>query len=674
MIKKVKKRDGRIVDFDRAKIEQAIMRAAAAVGSQIENAQQVRDAVVQNLDNSFKNSIPTVEDVQDAVEQILIQYGRSNMAKAFILYRRKRQELREAKSALGVNDDMKLSFRALHILATHRLLQRKSDSTLETPREMFLRVARALAKAEKKYNENSEKAEAEFARLFFNLELLPSTAMLRHAGRGQNHLADAFVLPIDDDIVSLFDTLKQAALLHKNRQRGFGIGLSFSPLRPKGAKVGQGGFGESAAGPVSFLQMYDRALHQINPYGTNGAFLSVHHPDIIDFITAKENVQLHNFGLSVVFTREFMRAVKEDGMYKLIDPHTKGIVAKLRARSVIDMITTIAWRTGDPAIVFLDNLNNETPFENHFLNATSPTGEQPLFPHEGCFSASINVEKHIKNKQIDWEKLQSTVAYAVRLLDNAIDISVYPTAAMRHAIEYTRRIGIGVMGWADALIACEIPYNSPEALAAGEKFMAFISKEAKTASMNLAKKRGTFGGFSESKSKEKVRNISRTTIVHSGIISAIAGCSQGIEPHYAIGYLKKTPNAETFEVLPAFEEVAQREGFFTTELVKKSALAGSLRGVKEVPQKWRRLFVTAHDCSIQNHLAMQIAFQKYTDNGVSKTINLPPSSTINEIEEIIMRAYDAGCKSIHVYREGSTQQLMYAQKKQRRKKVKLEVS
>ncbi|HLC19764.1 MAG TPA: adenosylcobalamin-dependent ribonucleoside-diphosphate reductase [Candidatus Nanoarchaeia archaeon] len=666
MIKKVKKRDGRVVDFDRTKIEQAIMRAAAAVGNPIENAQQVRDTVIQKLDKSFKNSIPTVEDVQDAVEHVLIETGHSEMAKGFILYRKKRQELREAKSALGVNDDMKLSFRALHILATHRLLQRKSEDTLETPKEMFLRVAHALAKAEKKYNENAEKTEAEFALLFFNLELVPSTAILRHAGRGQNHLADAFVLPIDDDIVSLFDTLKQAALLHKNRQRGFGIGISFSPLRPKGAKVGQGGFGESAAGPVSFLQMYDRALHQINPYGTNGAFLSVHHPDIIDFITAKENVQLHNFGLSVVFTREFMRAVKEDGMYKLIDPHSKGIVAKLRARSVIDMITTIAWRTGDPAIVFLDNLNNGSPFSD--IDATSPTGEQPLFPHEGCFSASINIEKHIKNKQIDWEKLQLTVASAVRLLDNAIDISVYPTAAMRHAIEYTRRIGIGMMGWADALIACEIPYNSPEALATGEKLMAFISKEAKNASMNLAKKRGTFGGFSESKNKEKVRNISRTTIVNSGITSVIAGCSQGIEPHYAIGYLKKTPSAEMFEVLPAFEEVAQREGFFTTELVKKSALAGSLRGVKEVPQKWRRLFVTAHDCSIQDHLAMQIAFQKYTDNGVSKTINLPPSSTINEIEEIIMRAYDAGCKSIHVYREGSTQQLMYAQKKQRRKK------
>lgn len=672
MIKKIKKRDGLIVDFNSAKIEQAIMRAAAAVGNQIENAQQFRDIVVQKLEQSFKSTIPSVEDVQDIVEQVLIENGRSEMAKAFILYRKKRQELREAKSALGVVDDMKLSFRALHILATHRLLQPKSDGTVETPREMFLRTAHALAKAEKKYDDNAEKAEAAFARLFLNLELLPSTAILRHAGRGQNHLAEAFVLPVEDDIVSLFDTLKQAALLHKNRQRGFGVGISFSPLRPKGAKVGLAGFGESAAGPVSFLQMYDRALHQINPYGTNGAFLSVHHPDIIEFITAKENVQLHNFGLSVVFSREFMRAVKDDGMYKLIDPHTKGVVAKLRARSVIDMITTIAWRTGDPAIVFLDNLNNSNPFDNFFLDATTPTGEQPLFPHEGCFTASINIGKHIKSKQIDWEKLQTTIAAAVHLLDNAIDISVYPTAAMRHAIEHTRRIGIGVMGWADALIACEMPYSSHEALALGEKVMAFISKEAKAASSMLARKRGPFGGFAESKNKEKVRNISRTTIMHSGITSVIAGCSQGIEPHYAIGYLKRTPNAETFEVLPAFEEAAQREGFFTTELVKKIALAGSVRGMKEVPQKWKRLFVTAQDCSIYEHLAMQIAFQKYTDNGVSKTINLPPTSTINEIEELMMRAYDAGCKSIHVYREGSTQQLMYAKEK-RRKKVKMEV-
>ena len=685
MIKKIRKRDGRIVDFNSNKIEQVITKAAQAVDQQV-NAPELRDGVIKNLERMFKNDIPSVEDVQDMIERLLIERSQSQIAKAFILYRKKRQELREAKSALGVADDMKLSFRALQVLSSHRLLQQKDDSSFETPREMFVRVARALSKADKKYGDSPDKAEEKFTQLFFNLELVPSTSILRHAGRGQHHLCEAFVLPLEDDIVSLFDTLKQAALLHKSRQRGFGLGISFSPLRSKGNKVGQGGFGETAAGPVSFLQMYDRALHQINPYGTNNAFLSVHHPDIIDFITAKENVQLHNFGLSVVLTREFMRAVKDDGMYKLIDPHTKTVVTKLRARSVLDMIATIAWRSGDPAIVFLDNLNEApaNPFDEMFLQATTPTGEQPLFPHEGCFTASINLSKHIKSESkdasiksitIDWEKLKTTTTSAVHLLDNAIDSSTYPTAAMRHAIEYTRRIGIGIMGWADVLIALEVPYNSPEALALAEKVMQVISSEAKAASLSLAKKRGTFAGYQESvyaKAREKLRNASRTTIMHSGAASMIAGCSQGIEPHFAIGYLKRTPSSETFEVLPAFEEVAQHEGFYSAELMKKIALAGSVRGIKEVPQKWKRLFTTAQDCSIQDHLATQIAFQKHTDNGVSKTINLPPTTTIHEIEDIVMRAHDAGCRSIHMYREGSTQQLLYAHRNNK-KKVKGEV-
>src|SRR3989344_1575372 len=691
MIKRIKKRDGRIVDFDKNKIEEVIWKAASAVGGKDRQlAVQLRNRVVEFMEKHYDGAdeVPTVEDVQDAIERVLIEQGHSQTAKAFILYRKKRQELREAKSALGIQDDLKLSFDALHILAQYKLLYRKDDGSHETPRQMFERVAKALSKAEKKFGSDGTDIEQQIARALVSLEIMPSTSILQMAGNAQHHLSDSFVLPVLDDIGILFDTLKLVAQLHKTRQRGFGLGISFSPIRSKGSKIGDE-FGEGAAGPVSFLLLYDRALRQINPHGTNLAFLSVHHPDIIDFITAKENAQLRNFGISVVLTKEFMRAVQEDKMYKLIDPHTQLVVTKLRARSVLDMIATIAWRTGDPAIVFLENLNKapSNPFEGNsavteILEATTQTGEHPLFAYEGCFTASINLAQHAADndgkKDVNWDKLKKNVHLAVRMLDNAIEVSDYPTAAMKRAMERTRRIGVGIMGWADLLISLEVQYNSADALALAEKLMNFVTSEAKNASMNLAKKRGVFEGYSDSvyaKKNEKLRNASRTTIVHSGVTSIIAGCSQGIEPYYAIGYLKRTPTAETFEVIPLFENIARREGFYSAELMKTISLAGSVRRIKDVPAKWRRVFVTAHDCSISDHGAMQIAFQKHTDNGVSKTINLPATATIHEVEEVVMRAYEAGCRSIHVYREGSSaQQLIHSRNGQsKKKKVRLEV-
>ncbi len=667
MLKEIKKRDGSIVAFDSSKIENVIWKAVAAVGGQDrEGAKKLAEQVAEMLDKAYGDKkIPHVEDIQDMVEKVLIENGHSQTAKAFILYRKKRQELREAKSALGIDDDMKLSFEALRIMLQHRLLKQKTEGR-ETPRQMFERVAKVLSKADKKFEENAEETEKTFTELLCNLELLPSTTILANAGSTQQ-LSEGFVLPLEDDILSLFETLKQAAALHKRRQHSFGLGLSFSALRSKGSAVGQNGFGERAGGPVSFLTLYDYALSQINPYGTNLAFLSVHHPDIIDFITAKENLKLRSFGTSVLLTRGFMKAVEEDKPYKLIDPHTQQAVTTLRAKSVMDMIATIAWRTGDPAVVFLDNLNKAptNPFGHELITATTPTGEHPLFNYESCFTASINLARHVKEKDFDWDKLKKTVHEAVHMLDNAIEISPYPSALMKRAIERTRRIGIGVMGWADSLIALEMAYNSEEALQLAQKLMKFVNSEAKEASIKLAKKRGTFEGHKESVDTEKVRNASRTTVVNSGVISMIAGCSQGIEPYYAIGYMKRTPTAETFEVIQPFEAVAEREGFHSAELIKTIALAGSVKWIKEVPIKWRKIFVTAQDCSIDEHLAMQIAFQKHTDNGVSKTINLPATATILEVEEIFTKAYAAGCKSVHIYREGSAEQLMYAHKKKK---------
>lgn len=681
---KVRKRDGREVQFDQSRIIEVIWKAAQAIGgSDRELAEKLAENVVQKLTEQYAEAIPTVENIQDVIERVLIEHGHTQTAKAFILYRKKRQELREAKSALGVEDDMKLSFDGLLALTKYKVLRKTAEGKLETTRQLFQRVASALSKAEKKYGGKPSEVEQEFTQAMLALDLLPSVAILRNAGTN-HHLSESFVLPLQDDTESLFDTLKRSALLHKSRQRGFGLGLSFSLIRQKGSPVGES-VGETAAGPVAFLLLYDRALHQLNPYGTNMAFLSVHHPDVVDFITAKDTMRFHTFGTSVVVSRDFMAAVHEDKKYKLLNPSNQAPVAELRARSVFDMLATIAWRTGDPAIVFYDNLNKapSNPFgDAAHIEATTPTGEHPLFFYESSFTASINLAHHVVQADVgngvNWEKLRKTVSTGVRLLDNAIDISSYPSPEMKSAIERTRRIGLGVMGWADMLLALRIPYNSPEALALAEKLMVFVSTEAKQASAVLAKERGTFAGFKESVRRgEKVRHAARTTIMNSGILSMIAGCSQGIEPHYAVSYMKRTPTAETFEVLPQFEALARREGFYSAELMKRIALAGSVQYVEEVPVSWRKLFFTAHDCSIHDHLAMQIAFQKHTDNGVSKTINLPVTATINEVEDVIRKAYRAGCRSVHIYREGSSShqliQSRYNGSRSRRKRVKVEV-
>ncbi len=673
---KVRKRNGSVVPFDPTKVAYALERAFSATGEGgPDEVITVAELVVKKVEQKFKNKIPAVEDVQDSVEEALIEHGHSQTAKSYILYRQKRQELRETKSALGVEDDLKLSFDALKILRQYGLLQTKNNKQ-ETPRQMFERVAAALAQAEKKYSGDQQKTEHLFANLMTNRDMIPSISILRHAGTDQPLLSDGFVLPVHDDIAGLFDTLKQASLLHKNQQRGFGLGLSFSPVRAKGSSITQGA---GASGPVAFLRLYDRALHQINPHGTNLAFLSVHHPDIISFITAKESENLQSFGLSVLLTKEFMKAVAEDRDYPLIDPNTKQEVNKLRARSVLDMLATLAWRTGDPAAVFLNNMNKAptNPFDDSLIEATIPTGEHPLLPYEGCFTASINLANHVAQDDFNWEKLRHSVHTTVHLLDNAIDVCLYPLPKMKEAMEGSRRIGVGVIGWADALIKISIPYNHPEALKLAEKVMRYVSTEAKNASMELAKKRGTFAHYRKStyvRKNEKVRNASRTTICASGITSIIAGCSQGIEPHFAISYLKRGPTAETFELIPLFDTVSRKEGFYSTDLMKKIALAGSVRSNKEIPEKWRSLFVTAQDCSVGEHLAMQAAFQKHTDNGVSKTINLPATATIHEIEDVYKRAYALGCKSVHVYRDGSSQQqLIHSRSQQSKKKLKIEV-
>lgn len=649
----VKKRDGRVVLFNPDKIAQALVKAGQATEEFGEQASvQLAEMVMRQMQDRFTEEIPTVEQIQDLVESVLIEQNYPKTAKAYILYRQKRLEIRQAKSALGIEDDMKLSFDALKILRQYQALHQKTNG-LETPRQMLERTAKAVAKAEELYEGNPAESEKKFMEMMTELRFVPSIAVLRYAGTN-HHLCEGFVLPVEDSITSIFETLKNAAVLHKSKQPEFGLGFSFSKLRPKGAVTADG---SRALGPVEFMLLYDQALHQINPSGSNIGFLDVNHPDILDFITAKERYHIKSFGVAVLLTKEFIDAAARDGFYELLDPHTGQAATKLKARNVLTIISTTAWRTGDPVVYYQDRLDPN----NEGFQATVPTGEHPLLPYEASFTGSINLAKHVTDGEVDWQKLEKTVATAVGFLDSAIDVCHYPLPEIKGAMKQSRRMGLGVIGWADAIIQMGIAYNSIQAVKLADEVMQFISNTAKKASTELALKRGAVSG--------SIRNSTRITISAGGIQSVVASCSQGIEPYFAISYLKKTPTTETVEVTPLFEETAKREGFYSEELMKKISLAGTVQGISEIPEQWRKVFVTTSDCTPDEHLAVQAAFQKHADNAVSKTINFQSTATIQEVEETYKKAYALGCKSIHLYREGSSQyQLIHTRQSEGRKK------
>jgi len=560
---------------------------------------------------------------------------------------------------------IKLSDNALRVLERRYLTKDGEGKVIETPQELFRRVARHIASAELIYNPKADVSfyEEAFYQLMESLEFLPNSPTLMNAGHELGQLSACFVLPIKDSMESIFDAVKYTALIHKS---GGGTGFSFSRLRPERDRVGS--TGGIASGPVSFMRVFDTTTDVIKQggmrRGANMAILNVEHPDILKFIEAKENPEaLTNFNLSVAVTDEFMKAVEKGTDYNLVNPRTGDVVDKLNAREVFDKIVDMAWRTGDPGVVFIDEINRHNPTpELGKIESTNPCGEQPLLPFESCNLGSINLSKMVADKDgqpcIDYDKLSQRVKLTVRFLDNVIEVNQFPLPEIAEMTKTTRKIGLGVMGFADMLIQLGIPYDSEQGLVAAEEIANFISAEADKTSTELAQERGAFPAFQGSiydiPDGPRFRNASRTTIAPTGSLSIIANCSSGIEPLFALSYVRHILEGEEFiEVNPYFEEAAKKGGFYSPDLMKQLAEGKRLKDIEEVPEQIKRLFITAHDISPEWHVKMQAVFQKFTDSAVSKTVNFPNEATPEDVAKVYMLAYQEGLKGITIYRNRS---------------------
>jgi ribonucleoside-diphosphate reductase alpha chain len=563
------------------------------------------------------------------------------------------------------NDDVKLTENASRVLEKRYLKKDKNGKPTETPEQLFRRVARAIAAAELIYDPKADigKWENEFYRAMANLNFLPNSPTLMNAGRELGQLSACFVLPIDDSMESIFDAVKFTALIHKS---GGGTGFSFSRLRPESDRVGS--TGGVASGPVSFMRAFDTATDVIKQggmrRGANMAILNVDHPDIMKFINAKNDPNvLTNFNISVAVTVEFMEAVKSGSNYNLINPHNKEIAGQLNAGEVFNKMVEMAWKTGDPGIVFIDRINNDNPTPNlGKIESTNPCGEQPLLPYESCNLGSINLSlmltKTGSKYQVDYPRIARTVKTAVRFLDNVIDVNKFPLPAIEEMTKKTRKIGLGVMGFADMLLQLNIPYDSERALEVVEDVMGFIQAEALKASAELAVERGVFPAFKGSKydveGGVRVRNATRTTIAPTGTLSIIAGCSGGIEPLFALVYTRNIlDGARMIEANTYFEEAAKKGGFYSEELMKQLAGGAHLSDLDGVPNDVKKVFVTAHEISPEWHVEMQSVFQKYTDNAVSKTVNFSHEAAKDDVANVYMLAYEKGLKGITIYRDRS---------------------
>ena len=671
MVEQVRKRDGSLEPFDQRKITAAISKAFRAVRGRPEVAvsRHLSDEIVSKLQEASAKKVPSVEEIQDMVEEGLMEKGYTDVAKSYILYRVNHSEARQYKAFVGVDDDLKLGVNAIKVLQSRYLRRDPGGKVVETPSQMFRRVAHAVAKVDGLYGKEEAEitaAEERFYEMMASMEFLPNSPTLMNAGTRLGQLSACFVIPVRDSLESIFDAVKAAAIIH---QSGGGTGFSFSNLRPKGDVVQS--TGGTASGPISFMKIFDATTEEVKQggrrRGANMAILTVHHPDIMDFVTVKSRANLlTNFNLSVAVDDEFMKAVEKNRQVDLINPRDDAIVGRTSARELFSLICTGAWQSGDPGLVFIDEVNRRNPTPGlGRIEATNPCGEVPLLPYESCNLGSINVSLMVSEGRMDWKRLEQAVRDAVHFLDNIIDANKYTLKQVKKMSEGNRKIGLGVMGFAEALIKLGISYDSDDAVAFARKLMAFIGETSHKASAQLGLERGSFPNFEgstwEKRGYRAMRNATTTTIAPTGSISIIAGCSSGIEPLFAVSFVRDVmEGTRLLEVNPFFEKAARERGFYSPELMMRISQTGSVGGIEEVPQDLRRLFVTALEIPPERHLRIQAAFQEYTDNAVSKTINIPHDANPDSVHRSYMLAWRLKCKGITVYRYGSkAEQVLY---------------
>ena len=664
-VTKIVKRDGRIVDFDPDRIKDAIHRAFIAVELEDgERAEAITTEVVRLLGERFRHQIPSVENTQDIVVEVLTKKGYEKVAVEYEAYREKKEEIRRLRERFGI-EEPKLTVNALEVLRRRYLLRDQDGKIIENPSQTFMRVARAIAKVDRKYGGNPKESEKIFYGMMARVEFLPNSPTLFNAQTELGQLSACFVLPIEDSLESIFTAVKNMALIEKS---GGGVGFDFSKLRPNGdlVKSTKG----VASGPISFMRVFDAATEVIKAGGKRrGAMmgvLRVDHPDIAEFITSKQKPGLlSNFNISVAVNDDFMTTLQEGGDYWLLNPRNRQRVKKVRARDVWDSVVKSAWQSGDPGVIFIDEVNRHNPIpEVGRIEATNPCGEQPLLPFESCNLGSVNLSRMVERREINWKKLRVTVRNAVRFLDNVIDANRFPLKEIERMTKANRKIGLGVMGFADMLIQLGIPYNSEEALELAKKTMKVVTKEARQKSVELGEERGAFPNFDKSVWKDKystMRNATVTTIAPTGSISIIAGCSSGIEPLFAISFIRNVlGGTRLFEINPLFEMTAKERDFYSARLLEEIARTGSVQEIQGVPEDIKKIFVTALDIRPEWHVRIQAAFQKYTDNAVSKTVNLPYEANVEDVREVFELAWKIKCKGITVFRYGSKpEQVLY---------------